>query len=60
MKAIIKEGCIGCGQCAMTCPDVFEMNEDGLAEVVGIVNDSNIVDATEAANGCPVQVIEVE
>ena len=30
---IDKSICIGCGACMATCPDVFEMDEDGLAKV---------------------------
>lgn len=30
MKAIVNEGCIGCGLCASTCPAVFTL-EDGVA-----------------------------
>ncbi|MBE0601819.1 MAG: ferredoxin, partial [Firmicutes bacterium] len=34
MKATIdRDGCIGCGVCADTCPEVFRMADDGLAEV---------------------------
>ena len=28
MKYFVNDGCIGCGLCAGTCPDVFSMSED--------------------------------
>ena len=28
-----KDACIGCGACASICPDVFELNDEGLSEV---------------------------
>ena len=28
-----REGCISCGQCEETCPQVFAIMEDGLADV---------------------------
>lgn len=62
MKATIdRSGCIGCGLCPSICPEVFEMADDGLAEV--IVDDIPAgVEGTaqEAAESCPVSVITVE
>ncbi len=60
MKASIEEGCIGCGQCSDTCPEVFRMNDDDLAEVYADVTPDNEESAKEAADGCPVEVITVE
>jgi len=60
MKAKINEGCIGCSACASNCPEVFRMNDDGLAEVYGNVTDENLSDTQSAVDGCPVQVIELE
>lgn len=60
MKAIINKGCIGCGMCASTCEEVFEMNEDGFAVVYGEITESNIDEANEAMDNCPVSVITIE
>ena len=61
MKAeISREGCIGCGLCADTCPEVFRMAEDGLAEVYTPVTQETEDNARDAAAGCPVSVITVE
>ena len=62
MKAAIdRSGCIGCGLCADTCPQVFVMADDGLAEVISETVPADAQDsAVEAAEGCPVSVIKVE
>lgn len=61
MKASIdREGCIGCGLCPATCPEVFRMAEDGQAEVYAPVTDEVAQAAQEAADNCPVSVITVE
>jgi ferredoxin len=61
MKASIdREGCISCELCASTCPEVFRMAEDGLAEVyVDEVPKSAEDAAVQAQEGCPVSVIKV-
>ena len=60
MKAKIdRDGCIGCGMCTEICPEVFEMADDGLARVAKEPSESSIGKAKEAAESCPVQVIEV-
>lgn len=61
MKAHIdRSGCIGCGACADTCPEVFRMADDGLAEVFGDINGDTEENAKEAAENCPVSVITIE
>ncbi len=62
MKAYIKrEGCISCGFCVTTCPNVFRMADDGLAEVFADpVPATDEISAIEAQENCPVAVIKVE
>ena len=37
MKYFVNDGCIGCGLCAGTCPDVFSMSDDGVAVAIDSV-----------------------
>lgn len=60
MKANVNEGCISCGACIATCPDVFRFNEDQLAEAYASVTEENKEAAIEARDACPVSVIDVE
>lgn len=62
MKAKLdRSGCISCGLCAETCPEVFRMADDGIAEVhTETVPEAAEDTAVEAQEGCPVSVIEVE
>ncbi|NMA38353.1 MAG: ferredoxin [Papillibacter sp.] len=62
MKAFInRDGCISCGLCIATCPEVFQFASDGLAEViVETVPKESEAAAIEAQEGCPVSVIEVK
>jgi len=60
MKLVVdKDICIGCGACAAICPDVFEIDEDGLAvSVVDEINEDVAEDAIDAKEGCPVNAIK--
>lgn len=61
MKASIdRSGCISCGICASTCPEVFRMADDGLAEVYAEVTSDLETTAQEASDSCPVSVISLE
>lgn len=58
---IDRDGCISCGLCCETCPQVFEMADDGIASVkVDEVPSDAVESAKEAQEGCPVSVITVE
>jgi len=62
MKAKIdRSGCIACGLCTSICPEVFQMADDGLAEViVDEIPEGAEEAAKEAEENCPVSVITVE
>lgn len=58
---IDRDGCISCGLCADTCPDVFRIADDGLAEVYVEEVPPEVEDsAVECQENCPVSVIKVE
>ena len=61
MKAVVdKDACVGCGLCADTCEEVFQM-ADGVARV--IVNEVPAgaeQRCKEAATSCPVEAIKIE
>lgn len=56
MVKINKEVCIGCGACVSICPDVFEMNDDGKADVKSGAN-TNADCVKDAIDSCPVDAI---
>ena len=62
MKATLdRSGCISCGLCPETCPEVFRMAEDGIAEVYQPeVPEEAEGTAVQAQENCPVSVITVE
>ena len=60
MKATVNEGCISCGACVATCPEVFRFDEDGVALAYAEVLQEYEKAATEARDGCPVSVIDLE
>ena len=62
MKATIeRSGCISCGLCVATCHEVFELADDGFAEVVLDEVPAELEKPViEARDGCPVSVINVD
>lgn len=59
MKYFVNDGCIGCGLCAGTCPEVFSMSDDGVAIAIEAeVPEEALESAAEAMDNCPVGAIE--
>jgi len=62
-----REDCTGCESCVASCPDSFEMADDGLAHMMGSTrlgsNDELDMDdlgyCKDGAEVCPVNVIHV-
>ncbi|MGE5561395.1 MAG: ferredoxin [Chloroflexota bacterium] len=62
MKARVDKGkCIGCGLCTETCPNVFRMDDDGLAVAKAeAIDKADEADAETAAEVCPAGAIEIK
>ena len=59
MIKIKKDACIGCGACPAILPEIFEFDDDGLAEVKK--PDAEVTEEVkEAVNGCPTDAIIIE
>lgn len=56
MHVTVTDGCISCGLCADEFPELFHLNDEGVAEAVPSTVAS---DQEEAANDCPVGVIVI-
>ncbi|MFH1199184.1 MAG: ferredoxin [Candidatus Omnitrophota bacterium] len=50
--------CVGCGLCEQGCPEVFEVQGDGLAHVKAQACSAH--NLQEVAESCPVSSIKVE
>ena len=52
------ETCSGCGLCEETCPEVFKLNDDNIAEVISPSPGAELEDKVrESADACPVDAI---
>ncbi len=62
MKAVVdKGGCISCGVCVDTCPEVFQFDGDGVAEAIVDAVPAELEGAVEESrDACPVSVISIE
>jgi ferredoxin len=49
--------CVGCGLCEQLCPDVFQVQGDGLAHVKA--DSSATCNLKEVADQCPVSAIKI-
>ncbi|WP_426452367.1 ferredoxin [Paenibacillus sp. S-38] len=63
-----KETCIACGACGATAPDIYDYDDEGLAEVIyeadgnkGVteIPDDLYDDLQDAQDGCPTDSIKV-
>lgn len=58
---VSKEACIGCGACQAIVSEVFQLGDDGQAEVIVEEISENLEsDVKDAADSCPTSAIEVE
>lgn len=58
---VVEDRCIGCGQCEASCPEVFQINDEGFAEVITDEYKEELVNNIKsAASGCPTDAIEIE
>lgn len=62
MKPVVDtELCIGCGNCEDVCPDLFRLEDDGLAHViVEDPGDELYGCARDAEDSCPVAAISLQ
>ena len=56
MKYIVNDQCIGCGLCTSICPEIFFLNDEGMAEA--IESEVEVDQAENALESCPVAAIE--
>ncbi|MBP5427339.1 MAG: ferredoxin [Clostridiales bacterium] len=59
MRYYVNEKCISCGLCTSICPEVFSMNDEGVAVATqNTVPHEDADSADEAKESCPVDAIE--
>ena len=61
MKATVnKNTCIGCGICVDICPEIFEIDPQGLSEaMVAEVSSYYLPEAMTASSACPTNAIKI-
>ncbi len=57
---IVEDICVGCGMCAQTCPEVYEMKNDKAVVIAEPVPKEVEEKVKQAASECPVEAIKVE
>lgn len=55
-----QDTCIGCGLCVTTCPQIFELNADHLAQAKQTPIPGEIeASAIDARDNCPTEAIDI-
>lgn len=54
-----QDTCTGCGLCADTCPEVFELGDETASVKVDEVPEGAEEDCRQAVEDCPVEAIKV-
>ena len=58
MKALVDpELCISCGLCPSIAPEVFKLNDEGIAENCSEQENDGMDDVQQAVDSCPVAAI---
>jgi len=60
VRVWIEEGCTECGLCAETCPEVFQLGDEGATVSTGADLVANEELIKEAVEECPVEIIAFE
>jgi len=63
MKVVVNHNnCIGCGACESICPEIFQINDEGLSSVIGKEEDFNNFkdEIQDAVDSCPTSAIECD
>lgn len=62
MKVKVEDDlCIGCGACASICSEVFDLNDEGISQVVAdSISKDQEEDVKEAIESCPTNAIVEE
>ena len=59
MKVVVnRDNCIGCGACEALCPEIFQIDDEGLSTVINQeVSEELTEKVTEAIESCPTSAI---
>ncbi len=63
MKVVVNQNnCIGCGACESICPEVFQINDEGLSSVIAKEEDftNHEEEIRDAVDSCPTSAITEE
>lgn len=59
MKVVVnRDNCIGCGACEALCPEIFQIDDEGLSTVINNeIKEELNEKVTEAMESCPTSAI---